>query len=399
MNKLPVTAGGKPVRDSYLIFGNPVIEQSEIDDVADSLRSGWLGTGPKVKRFETAFRDYVGAKYAIAVNSCTAALHLSLLAIGLEPGDEVITTPMTFTATAAAVIHAGAKPVFADIDRQTMNIDSEAVESRITEKTKAIVPVHFAGRPCDMQSIMRLSQHHDLKIIEDAAHAIETQAQGRKVGSIGDLTCFSFYVTKNIVTGEGGMVTTENCNYADRIKILALHGMTKDAWHRFGDEGFKHYQVIYPGFKYNMMDIQAAIGYNQLQRIEKYSLRREAIWQQYNESFKDLPVIKPSDDMLPGDRHARHLYTLLLKLEELKITRDQFMDALHKENIGTGVHYIALHLHPYYSEKYDLKRGMFPNAEYISDRTVSLPLSAKLTDGDVENVIEAVHKILNHYAK
>jgi len=399
MNKLPAMAGGKPVRDTYLIFGNPVIEQSEIDDVADSLRSGWLGTGPKVKRFETAFRDYVGAKYAIAVNSCTAALHLSLLAIGLEPGDEVITTPMTFTATAAAVIHAGAKPVFADIDRQTMNIDSEAVESRITEKTKAIVPVHFAGRPCDMQSIMRLSQHHGLKIVEDAAHAIETEAQGRKVGSIGDLTCFSFYVTKNIVTGEGGMVTTENCNYADRIKILALHGMTKDAWHRFGDEGFKHYQVIYPGFKYNMMDIQAAIGYNQLQRIEKYSLRREAIWQQYNESFKDLPVIKPSDDMLPGDRHARHLYTLLLKLEELKITRDQFMDALHKENIGTGVHYIALHLHPYYSEKYDLKRGMFPNAEYISDRTVSLPLSAKLTDGDVENVIEAVHKILNHYAK
>ncbi len=399
MNKLPVMAGGKPVRDTYLIFGNPAIEQSEIDDVADSLKSGWLGTGPKVKRFETAFRDYARAKYAIAVNSCTAALHLSLLAIGLEPGDEVITTPMTFTATAAAVIHSGAKPVFADIDRQTMNISPDAAESRITEKTKAIVPVHFAGRPCDMQSIMTLSQRHGLKIVEDAAHAIETQAQGRKVGSIGDLTCFSFYVTKNIVTGEGGMVTTENCNYADRIKILALHGMTKDAWHRFSDEGFKHYQVIYPGFKYNMMDIQAAIGYNQLQRIEKYSIRREAVWQRYNESFKDLPVIMPSDDMLPGDRHARHLYTLLLKSEELKITRDQFMDALHKENIGTGVHYIALHLHPYYSEKYNLKRGMFPNAEYISDRTVSLPLSAKLTDDDVEDVIEAVHKILNYYAK
>lgn len=399
MTEIPASAGGKPVRDSYLIFGNPLIEQSEIDEVVDSLKSGWLGTGPKVKRFETAFKEYLGASYAVAVNSCTAALHLSLLAIGLNPGDEVITTPMSFTATAAAIIHSGAKPVFADIDRQTMNIAPEAVESQITEKTKALAPVHFAGRPCDMQNLMRLSEQYGLKIIEDAAHAIETEAQGRKVGTIGDLTCFSFYVTKNIVTGEGGMVTTENCNYADRIKILALHGMTKDAWHRFGDEGFKHYQVIYPGFKYNMMDIQAAIGYHQLQRIEAYSLRREAIWQRYNESFGILPVVRPSEAMLPGDRHARHLYTLLLKLDELKITRDQFMEALHRENIGAGLHYIALHLHPYYSETYHLKRGMFPNAEYISDRTVSLPLSAKLTDKDVEDVIEAVHKILNYYAK
>ncbi len=399
MSDLPALAGGKPIRNRYLIFGSPTIEQAEIDDVVDSLRSGWLGTGPKVKRFEEAFREYIGAKYAVALNSCTAALHLALLAIDVKAGDEIITSPMTFTATAAAIIHAGGTPVFVDVDLETMNIDPERIATAISDKTRAVLPVHFAGRPCDMKRIMLLAKENDFKVIEDAAHAIESVAQGKKVGTIGDLTCFSFYVTKNLVTGEGGMVTTGEKEYADWIKVLALHGLTRDAWHRFSDQGFKHYQVIYPGFKYNMMDIQAGIGFHQLKRIEQYGTRREAIWGRYNEAFSGLPVITPSTRFLAGDRHAYHLYTLLLKSEELRIDRDQFMEALHKENIGTGVHYRALHLNPYYAEKYDLKREMFPNAEYISDRTVSLPLSAKLEDGDVEDVISAVGRVLSYYAK
>ena len=395
----PAVAGGKPVRKDYLIFGSPAIEQAEIEEVVDSLKSGWLGTGPKVERFEEAFKKYVGAKYAVAVNSCTAALHLALLAVEIQPDDEVITPVMTFTASAAAIIHAAGKPVFVDIDPETMNIDTQQIEPALTENTRAILPVHFAGRPCRMDNIVALAREYDLKIIEDAAHAIETTAQGKKVGSIGDLTCFSFYVTKNMVTGEGGMVTTNDEKCADRIKILALHGMTKDAWHRFSDDGYKHYDVVYPGFKYNMMDIQAAIGFHQLQRIEQYAIRRKTIWDMYNEAFKALPVITPSNALLAGDRHAYHLYTLVLKLEDLEISRDQFMTGMHRENIGTGVHYKALHLHSYYAEKFNLRKGMFPNAEYVSDRTVSLPLSAKLSDGDVEDVIKAVSRILSYYAK
>jgi len=399
MEDIPALAGGYPVRTDYLIFGSPPIEQAEIDEVVDSLKSGWIGTGPKVERFENTFKNYIGAKHAVAVNSCTAALHLALLAAKIEPCDEVIMPVMTFTASAAAIIHAGGQPVFVDIDLKTMNIDTQQIESAITDNSRIILPVHFAGRPCRMDRIKAIAGNYDLKIIEDAAHAIETVAQGEKVGCIGELTCFSFYVTKNVVTGEGGMVTTNNEQYADWIKILALHGMTKDAWHRFGDDGYKHYDVVYPGFKYNMMDIQAAIGLHQLQRIEKYAVRRKAIWDQYNEAFKDLPVSVPFNGLLSGDRHALHLYTLMLKLEDLKITRNQFMTALHKENIGTGVHYRALHLHSYYAKKYNLQQGMFPNAEYISERTVSLPLSAKLTDKDVEDVINAITRILLYYEK
>lgn len=399
MSQLPALAGGKPIRKNYLVFGSPLIKQAEIDDVVDSLKSGWVGTGPKVNRFEEAFKEYVGAKFAVALSSCTAALHLSFLAIGIKPGDEVITSPMTFTASAAAIIHARGRPVFVDVDSESMNIDTKQIESAISEKTRAILPVHFAGRPCLMVDIVPVAQEYGLTIIEDAAHAIETVAQGKKVGTIGDLTCFSFYVTKNVITGEGGMIVTENEDYAGKIKVLALHGMTKDAWHRFSDEGFKHYEVVYPGFKYNMMDIQAAIGIHQLQRVDENALRRKVIWDQYNEAFKGLPVIMPSDKFSKGDRHAYHLYSLLLKIEDLKINRGEFMMALHKENIGSGVHYRALHLHPYYSQEFGLRRGMFPNAEFISDRTVSLPLSAKLTDGDVEDVIKAVRRILSYYGK
>ena len=381
------------MRNEFLVFGSPLIEQEEVDEVVDSLKSGWIGTGPKVHQFEEMFRDYKGVKYAMALNSCTACLHLSMLSINLQPGDEVIVPTMTFAATANVVIHAGGKPVFVDSLRDSMNIDPADIERKITPKTKAIIPVHFAGRACDMDTILDIAKKHDLKIIEDCAHAIETEYHGKKTGTFGDIGCFSFYVTKNIVTGEGGMAITNNQEYADKIKIMGLHGMSKDAWKRFSDEGYKHYQVVYPGFKYNMMDIQAALGIHQLPRVDSYWLRRQEIWDIYNEAFKDLPVFTPAP-VAPDTKHAYHLYTLLLDIDRLSITRDQFLDEMTKRKIGVGVHYIALHLHPYYQQTLGHKRGDFPNAEWISDRTVSLPLSAKLTNADVDDVIEAVQSIL-----
>jgi dTDP-4-amino-4,6-dideoxygalactose transaminase len=380
-------------RDEFLVFGSPKIEEEEINEVVETLRSGWLGTGPKVAKFEEDFRQYIGVKHAMAVHSCTAGLHLAMLVAGIEPGDEVITTPMTFCATANAIIHAGGRPVFVDIDRKTMNIDPLKIEAAITAKTKAIIPVHFGGRPCEMDEILEMAAKNNLIVIEDAAHAIEAVYKGKKIGNIGDIGCFSFYVTKNLVTGEGGMITTNNLEYAEKTKMYGLHGMSKDAWKRFSDSGYKHYQVVFPGFKYNMMDIQAAMGLHQLPRVEKYLKRREEIWQKYNEAFKALPVItpaEPSADM----KHARHLYTLLIDLTKTKISRDEFLTGMTERNIGIGVHYTALHLQEYYQRTYSYKKGDFPEAEYISERTVSLPLSVKLEDADVDDVIEAVKDIL-----
>ncbi|MHB8896855.1 MAG: DegT/DnrJ/EryC1/StrS family aminotransferase [Candidatus Geothermincolia bacterium] len=381
------------MRDEFLVFGSPLIERPEIDEVVASMESGWLGTGPKVARFEQLFSEYTGSPFAIAVNSCTAALHLSMLAAGIGQGDEVIVPTMTFAATANAVIHAGGTPVFVDCDRDTMNIDPAAVEAAITERTRAVIPVHFAGRPCEMDALADVVARHGLMVIEDCAHAIETEYHAKKAGTFGDFGCFSFYVTKNIVTGEGGMVTTASEEHADLIKVLALHGLSKDAWSRFSDSGFKHYQVIYCGYKYNMMDIQAAMGLHQLPRVEEYWRRRRDLWRRYDSAFEGLRVFTPPAPE-PDTRHAFHLYTLMLDIDNLDITRDQFMAGMAEKNIGTGVHYIALHLHPYYQETFGCAKGDFPNAEWISERTVSLPLSAKLSDGDAGDVIEAVTEIL-----
>ena len=386
------------MRKNFLVFGSPLIEQQEIDEVVASLKSGWLGTGPKVRKFQEMFREYKGSKYAIALNSCTAALHLSMLSIGIKRGDEVIVPAMTFAATANAVIHASGVPVFTDCRKGTMNIDPEDIEKKITPKTKAILPVHFAGRPCNMDAIMDIAKKNHLRIVEDCAHAVETEYHGRKAGTFGDVGCFSFYVTKNIVTGEGGMAITDNEEHANQIKILGLHGMSKDVWKRFSDEGYNHYRVVSAGFKHNMMDFQAAIGIHQLPRVERYWKRRQEIWNCYNEVFENLPVFTPAP-VEPGTRHAYHLYTLLLDIESLKTRRDVFLDGMTKRNIGVGVHYIALHLQPYYQKAFGCKRGDFPNAEWISDRTVSIPLSAKLTDEDVEDVIEAARKIIKSDAK
>ena len=380
-------------KDNFLVFGAPAIEDDEIQEVVASMKTGWLGTGPKTAKFEEDFRRYKKAQYAVAVNSCTAALHLSMLAAGLEPGDEVITTPMTFCATVNAIIHAGAMPVLADVDPVTMNIDPAQIEKKITSKTKAILAVHFAGRPCDMDALCNIAERHNLKIIEDCAHAIETEYKGRKTGTFGDFGCFSFYVTKNVVTGEGGMVTTRNEEDAARIKMLALHGMSRDAWKRFSDEGYKHYYVVECGFKYNMMDLQAAIGIHQLERVDRNWQKRGYIWKCYNEAFADLPIELPAP-VEPDTRHAYHLYTILIDEEKTGISRDGFLNAMTENNIGVGVHYLSIPEHPYYREKFGWKPEDYPNAMRIGRQTVSLSLSAKLTDEDAEDVIEVVRRIL-----
>lgn len=385
------------LKERFLVFGAPAIEDAEIQEVVASMKSGWLGTGPKVARFEKDFETYMRAEHAIAVNSCTAALHLSMLAASLQPGDEVITSPLTFCATVNAIIHAGAKPVLADVEPVTMNIDPEQVEAKITSKTRAILPVHFAGRPCDMDALCDIASRHHLKLIEDCAHAIETEYKGQKAGTFGDFGCFSFYVTKNVCTGEGGMVIARSGEDASRIKILALHGMSKDAWKRFSDEGYKHYQVVESGFKYNMMDIQAAMGIHQLQRVERYWQRRQEIWQHYNQSFADL-VIVPADPE-PGTRHAYHLYTVLIDEAKTGMSRDAFLNAMTAENIGVGVHYLSIPEHPYYQQTFGWKPEDYPHATRIGRQTVSLPLSAKLTAEDESDVIQAVRKCMHRVRK
>lgn len=373
----------------YIVFGSPLLGEEEIAEVTATLRSGWIGAGPRVAQFEQAFAEYAGARHAVAVNSCTAALHLSLLAAGVGPGDEVITTPLTFAATANVILHAGATPVFVDVDRATMNLDPERLDAAITPRTKAILPVHFAGRPCEMDEIGAIAARRGLVVIEDAAHCIEGAYHGRKIGSISPFTCFSFYVTKNMTTGEGGMVCTDDAAAADRIKTQALHGLSRDAWARFGDQGYKHYEVTFPGFKYNMTDLQAALGLCQLRRVEDWMARREAIWRRYDEAFggMDCESPRPAADHV---RHARHLYTLLVDADRTESRRDDVMRRMHEAGVGTGVHYRAIHLHQYYRERFGYRAEDFPNAAWIGDRTLSLPLSAKLSDRDVDRVIDAV---------
>ena len=390
----------RPIRpkEKFLVFGSPAIEDDEIQEVVASMKSGWLGTGPKVAKFEKDFAAYKGVEYAVALNSCTAALHLSIIAAGVGPGDEVITTPMTFCATVNAIIHAGATPVLADIDPITMNIDPNQIEAKITSKTKAILPVHFAGRPCDMVAICGIAQKNHLIIIEDCAHAIEAEYHMKKAGTFGDFGCFSFYVTKNVVTGEGGMVIIKNEDDAARIKILGLHGMSKDAWKRFSDEGYKHYYLVECGFKYNMMDIQASIGIHQLKRVDRNWKRRQQIWRMYNEALSDLPITLPPPTE-PDTKHAYHLYTILVDEKKANISRDDFLNAMTANNIGVGVHYLSIPEHPYYQTIFGWKLEDYPNATRVGRGTVSLPISAKLTDEDVSDVIRAVNAIAGHNNK
>jgi len=394
----PAIEGGKSVRKNYLVFGSPLITQDEVNEVADSLNSCWLSTGPKAAIFEGLIKNYLKTQYVKAVNSCTAAMHLSLIASGIGLGDEVITSPLTFSSTANVITHVGAIPVFVDVEKDTALIDPEQIEKKITKKTKAIMPVHLHGRPCKMDKIMKLAKKYNLSVIEDAAHGLGASYKGKKIGTIGDFTCFSFYATKNLTTGEGGMVSIKNKKYVESIEMYALHGMSKGAWKRYSDEGFSHYLIKVPGYKYNMMDLQAAIGIQQFKKFKQMQKRRKEIWERYNNELADLPLILPAP-IEKDITHAYHLYTIMIRPEKLKINRDFFLRALHAENIGVGVHYISLHIHPYYKNRFKYKKNDFPNAAFISDRIISVPISAKLKEQDVKNVIDAIKKIALYYQK
>lgn len=379
----------------FLVFGAPQIGEEEIAEVVACLRSGWLGTGPRVARFERDFARFrrTQANRVAAVNSCTAALHVSMLAAEIEPGAEVITTPLTFCATANAILHAGLVPVLADVDPASQNIDPAAIEAAITPRTRAILPVHFAGRPCAMDRIMDIARKHGLVVIEDCAHAVEAEFRGQPLGSFGDFGCFSFYVTKNVATGEGGMILGRSEAQIARARVLALHGMSKDAWHRFGDQGYKHYQVVECGFKYNMMDVQAAIGLHQLARVETSWQRRAQIWRRYDQAFADLPVRLPAPAD-PDTRHGLHLYTLMLDPRRCGMRRDDFLEAMNTARIGTGVHYLAIPEHPYYQQRFGWRAEQWPHAMKLGRETVSLPLSPALAEQDVDRVIDTVRRIL-----
>jgi dTDP-4-amino-4,6-dideoxygalactose transaminase len=377
----------------YIVFGAPLIGKKEIKEVISCLKSGWLGTGPRVALFEKNFQSYKNIKYAAAVNSCTAALHLSLKALNLRKNDEVITSALTFCSTVNAIIHSGAKPVLADVDFSTQNICPTDIERKITKKTKAIIIVHFAGRPCRMDLILNIVKKYNIFLIEDCAHAIESSYHKKSCGTFGNFGCFSFYSTKNLVTGEGGMVISNSKKNISKIKTLALHGMSKNAWMRYSDKGFKHYDILNSGFKYNMMDLQAAIGIHQLQSLEKNLKKRNIIWNIYNEEFKNLNVEIPTQEE-KNTVHAKHLYTLLINKKRSGLTRDSFLEKLYKKKIGAGVHYRSIPEFTFYQRNYNWSPNDFRNAKKIGEETVSLPLSAKLTLDDVERIVTDIKNIL-----
>ncbi len=380
------------MRENFLIFGSPTIGDAEVAEVVDSLRSGWVGTGPKVHRFEAMLADYLGVSHARCLASCTAALTLALKVLDIGPGDEVLVPAMTFVASANAVEHVRATPVLIDSEPGHGLIDLDAVEAAITPRTKAVIPVHLAGRPVDMDRLRRLSDRYDVHVIEDAAHAIGAEWRGRRIGSFGNLTAFSFYATKNITTIEGGALVTESPALAGRIERLALHGLSAGAWQRFSDQGFRHYEAVEPGFKFNMTDVQAALGLTQLPRLDDWIDRRAELWTRYDELLDGLPLHTPMPPA-EGTRHARHLYQVQLT-DEAPLGRDELLGALHECNIGTGVHYRGVHLHPYYRDRYDLAPDDFPVATEISERTLSLPLGPSLTEDDQDDVVRALRGLL-----
>ncbi|WP_447603630.1 DegT/DnrJ/EryC1/StrS family aminotransferase [Nitrospira sp. Nam80] len=382
----------------FLPFHVPEIGEDEIEAVVSVLRSGWLTTGLKAKEFEHNFAAMVGAQHAVAVNSCTAALHLALEAIGLREGDEVIVPTMTFTATAEVVTYFKAKPVLVDCMPGEFTIDPEGIERAITSKTKAVIPVHFAGHPCEMDRIMNIARRHDLRVIDDAAHALPARYRGKMVGTIADCTCFSFYATKNITTGEGGMITTDNPDWAARMRIMALHGLSRDAWKRYTAEGSWYYEILSPGFKYNLTDIAAALGISQLQKAERFWKARERYAGLYDEGFAEVREIS-RPEVKPYVQHAWHLYVIQLNLEQLRIGRNEFIEHLQSQNIGCSVHFIPLHLHPYYRDTWGYHPSQFPVAGAVYERIVSLPLYSKMTEVDVQRVITVVRDLIRRFRR
>lgn len=380
------------MRSTFLPFSPPLIGEEEIAEVIDTLQSDWITTGPKVKSFEKEFSAFIGSPSALATSSATGAMLVGLAALGVGEGDEVITTPMTFCSTAHVIEHLGAKPVFVDVVRDTMTLDPGKIEEAISPKTKAILPVHLHGHPCDMDPILELAGAHNLSVLEDAAHAFPATYKGRNIGTLGDLTAFSFYATKNLTTGEGGMLAG-SAELIDEARIWSLHGMSRDAWNRYGETGSWYYEVIRPGFKCNMTDMQAAIGLQQLKKIPGFQERRRAIVERYNEAFADLEEIE-----LPVEKSeassAWHLYAIRLNLDCLKIDRSRFIEELKDRNIGTSVHFIPLHIQPYYQDKYDYAPEDYPVAYAEYQRMISLPLNLRLSDEDLDDVIAAVLDVI-----
>jgi dTDP-4-amino-4,6-dideoxygalactose transaminase len=375
-------------------FHRPSIGEEEIAEVVDTLRSGWLTTGPKVDHFQRRFAAAVGARHAVALNSATAALHLALEAVGVGAGDDVIIPAYTFTATGEVVTYLGARPVLADCRADTLNLDVGTIEALVTVRTKAVIPVHIAGQVCDMEPILELARARRFSVIEDAAHAFPASYKGRPVGTIGDITAFSFYATKTITTGEGGMVTTERDDYAARMKLMSLHGLSGDAWNRYSARGHWYYEVEEFGFKYNMTDVAAALGLRQLERMWDFQRRREQIARRYSDSFGELDTcIVPRD--IGFGTHAWHLYILELNLSALAVGRDQVLDGLRQKGVGTSVHFIPLNLQPVYQRTYGYRAGQFPTAEAVFDRALSLPIYPGMTDDEVAHVIDAVRSTLS----
>ncbi len=380
----------KTQNEEFLPFSRPSISQAAIDEVVACLKSGWITTGPRVKQFEDDLKAYLGAPQVLALTSATAGLHLVLVALQLKPGDEVITTPMTFAATLNTIVLAGGKPVLVDVEPGTYNMDATKIEQAVTKRTRAIMPVHFAGLPVDLDPVYDIAKKYNLRVIEDAAHAIGTEYKGKRIGSFGDVQVFSFHPNKNMTTGEGGCVATRDEKLAADIALLRFHGMDREAWNRFGKKGSQHYEIISPGYKYNMMDIQAAIGLHQLKQLDGFIKRRTEIARRYHSLLADWPQWTLTSSPSFSHLHAWHLYTPLINPQAAGMDRDAFMQGMKDRNIGTGLHYRAVHLYPYYREQFGFKRGDFPHAETISDRIVSLPLFPALTDADQDRVIEAM---------
>ncbi len=386
-------------RETFLPFASPSIGDEEINEVVDSLRSGWITTGPKVKLFEDAFRQYVQAGFVVPLSSATAGLHLTMLALNIQPGDEIITTPMTFASTVSMIVLAGGTPVLADTEPGTLNLDINQVAEKITKRTRAIIPVHFAGQPCDLETLQELARNHKLTIIEDAAHAVGAEYKGQKIGSLDTISIFSFHPNKNITTGEGGMVCCKDEALAEEVSLLKFHGMNREAWKRFAASGTPGYDIMLPGYKYNMMDIQAAIGLHQLPRLEQFIRQRTAMAQTYNQAFAGMEELALPVQAGYQQRHAWHLYTPLIRTELLSIDRDRFMAELKELNIGCGLHYKAIHHHDWYRKNMPIPDQQLPNASYASSRILSLPLFPAMTGQDQADVIEAVQSVIRKFRR
>jgi dTDP-4-amino-4,6-dideoxygalactose transaminase/nucleoside-diphosphate-sugar epimerase len=395
----PVAEGGEPIRKNFLPFALPSLGAEEEKEVLETLRSGWLTTGPRTQKFEEKLKNYLGVKHCVAVDSCTSALHLALTVLDIGPGDEVILPPITFAATANVIEHVGAKPVFVDVDPQTLNLDVKLLSGAITRRTKCIIAVHMSGYPCDMKEIQTIARKKKIAVIEDAAHAVGSTYGKNKIGNLSTFTCFSFYPIKNMTAAEGGAITTNESKWVSRLRRLTLHGLDKDAWKRYTSEGRPQAFVTEPGFKYNMTDLQAAIGIPQLDKLDGFNRRRAQIVQQYDQAFQGLRGFSRPFYGAKDRQTNHHLYIVILRLEELTIGRDQILEELKHEGIGTGIHFIPLQLHPFYQKKYKFKKQDLPASTHLADRILSLPLYPKMSGTDVQDVINAFNKVLKYYAR